>query len=83
MTPRAAPPCTHARCTCLPTFLPPCPARWRKLEGSDPSAYEMVLKIQALQRRLIAKTEEVVERDLQIQVGGGGGGCGWQGSWAG
>eukprot|EP00887_Chlorella_sp_A99_P000486 scaffold17.g486.t1 len=40
--------------------------RWRKLEGSDPSAYEMVLKIQALQRRLISKTEEVVEKDLLI-----------------
>lgn len=25
---------------------------------------------QALQKRLISKTEEVVERDLQIQVGG-------------
>ena len=35
----------------------------------------MVLKIQALQRRLIAKTEEVVEKDLLIQVGGGY--CGW------
>ncbi|KAL4439847.1 hypothetical protein ABPG75_002848 [Micractinium tetrahymenae] len=41
--------------------------RWRKLEGSDPAAYEMVLKIQALQKRLIAKTEEVVEKDLAIQ----------------
>lgn len=42
--------------------------RWRKLEGADPGAYEMVLKVQALQRRLIAKTEEVVEKDLLIQV---------------
>jgi chromosome segregation ATPase len=41
--------------------------RWRKLEGSDPTAYEMIQKIQTLQRRLITKTEEVVERDLQIQ----------------
>lgn len=63
-----------------PGELPP--ARWRKLEGSDPAAYEMVLKIQALQKRLIAKTEEVVEKDLAIQVragrGGGAGGlqCG-------
>ena len=31
--------------------------RWRKLQGSDPSTYEMVQKIQALQRRLISKTE--------------------------
>ena len=42
--------------------------RWRKLDGSDPGTYEMVQKIQALQKRLIAKTEEVVEKDLFIQV---------------
>ncbi|CAM9179748.1 unnamed protein product, partial [Phaeothamnion confervicola] len=41
--------------------------RWRKLEGSDPATYEMVQKIQALQRRLIAKTEETVERELLLQ----------------
>mmetsp|Transcript_91586 Transcript_91586/g.261781 ORF Transcript_91586/g.261781 Transcript_91586/m.261781 type:complete len:496 (-) Transcript_91586:243-1730(-) len=33
--------------------------RWRKLEGSDPATYEMIQKIQTLQKRLIAKTEEV------------------------
>jgi hypothetical protein len=42
--------------------------RWRKLEGSDPGTYEMIQKIQTLQKRLIAKTEEVVEKDLLIQV---------------
>lgn len=41
--------------------------RWRKLEGSDPSAYEMIQKVQTLQKRLISKTEEVVEADLLIQ----------------
>lgn len=41
--------------------------RWRKLEGSDPKAYEMLQKIQTLQKRLIQKTEEVVEKDLLIQ----------------
>merc|ERR1712134_253258 len=41
--------------------------RWRKLEGSDPDTYEMIQKIQTLQKRLIAKTEEVVEKDLIIQ----------------
>jgi len=40
--------------------------RWRKLEGSDPATYEMIQKIQTLQKRLIAKTEEVVERDLLL-----------------
>jgi hypothetical protein len=48
-------------------------ARWRKLEGSDPSAYEMIQKIQALQKRLISKTEEAVEKDMLIQVGAFGG----------
>ena len=42
--------------------------RWRKLEGSDPSTYEMIQKIQTLQKRLIQKTEEVVEKELLIQV---------------
>lgn len=41
--------------------------RWRKLEGSDPTSYEMIQKIQTLQKRLIQKTEEVVEKDIQIQ----------------
>jgi len=41
--------------------------RWRKLEASDPNRYEMILKIQALQKRLIDKTEEVVEKELAIQ----------------
>ncbi|KAL2915303.1 hypothetical protein HK105_205168 [Polyrhizophydium stewartii] len=41
--------------------------RWRKLAGSDPSTYELVTKIQTLQKRLIAKTEEVVEKELVIQ----------------
>lgn len=41
--------------------------RWRKLEGSDPSTFEMIQKIQTLQKRLIQKTEEVVERELLIK----------------
>ena len=41
--------------------------RWRLLEGSDPKAEEMVKKIQTLQRRLISKTEEVVEKEMKCQ----------------
>ena len=41
--------------------------RWRKLEGSDPATFELIQKIQTLQRRLISKTEEVVEKGLMIQ----------------
>ena len=40
--------------------------RWRKLEGTDPDTWEMLQKIQTLQKRLIKKTEEVVEKDVII-----------------
>ncbi|KAI8819407.1 uncharacterized protein EV422DRAFT_111653 [Fimicolochytrium jonesii] len=40
--------------------------RWRKLSGSDPSTFELIIKIQTLQRRLIAKTGQVVEKELII-----------------
>eukprot|EP01018_Ginkgo_biloba_P005612 Gb_23651 [translate_table: standard] len=33
--------------------------RWRQLEGRDPTAYQMIMKIQTLQKRLILKTEQV------------------------
>ncbi|KAI9189069.1 hypothetical protein H9P43_000497 [Blastocladiella emersonii ATCC 22665] len=42
--------------------------RWRKLAGSDPSTFELVQKVQTLQRRLIAKTEQVVEKELLLQA---------------
>lgn len=41
--------------------------RWRKLEGTDPDTWEMLQKIQTLQKRLIKKTEDVVEKDVIIQ----------------
>merc|ERR1712151_1415539 len=41
--------------------------RWRDLEGSDPATYEMIQKVKQLQKLLIAKTEEVVDKDSQIQ----------------
>lgn len=41
--------------------------RYRKLEGTNPETYEMITKIQTLQKRLIAKTEEVAEKDFLIQ----------------
>jgi len=42
--------------------------RWRKLDGSDPDMYEQIEKVRALQRRLIAKTEQVVAKDMEIAV---------------
>ncbi|CAK0793463.1 unnamed protein product, partial [Prorocentrum cordatum] len=41
--------------------------RWRELEGSDPQTYEMIQKVKSLQKLLISKTEEVVEKDSLIQ----------------
>ena len=35
--------------------------------GTDPETYDMIMKIHSLQRRLIAKTEEVAEKDVLIQ----------------
>ena len=35
--------------------------------GSDPSTYEMMQKVKTLQKRLISKTEEAVEKDLALQ----------------
>jgi len=41
--------------------------RWRKLEGTDSDTYEMITKIQTLQKRLIGKTEECVEKEVVIE----------------
>eukprot|EP00913_Durusdinium_trenchii_P007448 g7002.t1 len=41
--------------------------RWRELESSDPATYQMIQKVKSLQKLLIAKTEEVVEKDALIQ----------------
>lgn len=40
--------------------------RWRKLEGTDPMAHELIQKIHILQKRLLLKTEEV--RPLSHQL---------------
>merc|ERR1712224_1067355 len=39
-----------------------------KLEGTDPTANEMRRKIEKLQKSLIKKTEEVVEKELDVQA---------------
>ncbi|XP_010021080.1 PREDICTED: coiled-coil domain-containing protein 147 [Nestor notabilis] len=41
--------------------------RWRKLEARDPSTYELIEKIQRLQKQLITKTGEVIEKELLLQ----------------
>ena len=41
--------------------------RWRVLESSDPKRYEKILQIQALQKELVAKSDETIQNDLLIQ----------------
>lgn len=41
--------------------------RWRKLEGSDPERYDMIRKIQNLQKRLIKLNEEAAAKDVMIK----------------
>ncbi|NXC44608.1 CFA58 protein, partial [Penelope pileata] len=41
--------------------------RWRKLEASDPSTFELIQKIHRLQKLLISKTGEVIEKELLLQ----------------
>ncbi|KAF5909199.1 cilia- and flagella-associated protein 58, partial [Clarias magur] len=59
----------RARCQSLQEELesPMNVHRWRRLEASDPSTFELIQKIHSLQRRLITKTEEVVEKELLLQ----------------
>ena len=40
--------------------------RCRNLEGTDPDVYEMKEKIKTLQKRLIYKTEQVVEKEVLV-----------------
>lgn len=41
--------------------------RWRKLKATNPENFERIQKIQSLSRRLIAKSEEVNEKDKMIR----------------
>lgn len=42
--------------------------RWRKLEGNNPRAFEMIQLLQTLQRNLIARSAEEREKERQIDV---------------
>ena len=41
--------------------------RWRMLEGKDPETLELIQKINTLQKRLILKQEEIIEKDLKLE----------------
>ncbi|CAF0792783.1 unnamed protein product [Brachionus calyciflorus] len=40
--------------------------RWRNLKGYDPSSYELILKVNTLQKKLIHKTEDLVCLQLKM-----------------
>jgi hypothetical protein len=40
--------------------------RWRKLEATDSATYELMTKIQSIQKRLIGKTEEVKKKEAAL-----------------
>ena len=41
--------------------------RWRKLEATDSNTYDLMTKIQSIQKRLIAKTEEVKKKEKELE----------------
>ena len=41
--------------------------RWRKLEGKDPPTGELIQKIKHLQKRLIARNEDIIDREMSLQ----------------
>ena len=41
--------------------------RWRRLEGSDPSSFELIQQVHALQKLLIQKTEEIANKEFVIR----------------
>ncbi|XP_025103607.1 cilia- and flagella-associated protein 58-like [Pomacea canaliculata] len=59
----------RARCAALETELshPRQIHRWRGLQISDPSRFELIQKVQMLQKRLISRTEEIVEVERVLQ----------------
>ncbi|XP_076227482.1 cilia- and flagella-associated protein 58 [Nomia melanderi] len=41
--------------------------RWRKLEGSDPATYELVRKVQILQKRVLKMASELIDKEKKIR----------------
>ncbi|KAL7301882.1 hypothetical protein TKK_0005485 [Trichogramma kaykai] len=41
--------------------------RWRKLEGTDPESYDLVKKVQLLQKRILKMSSEMIDKDKKIK----------------
>ena len=66
LTPPPSPPPPQVNALLLELENPQIIHRWRKLEGSDPELLDLISRYASLQKRLILKTEEVVERDIIV-----------------
>ncbi|SCN61248.1 conserved Plasmodium protein, unknown function [Plasmodium chabaudi adami] len=42
--------------------------RWRNLEGTDPTAFDLIHKLKNVQKKLIEKTEESIKKNALIQL---------------
>ncbi|CAL8355990.1 unnamed protein product [Boreogadus saida] len=41
---------------------------WRKLEANDPEYFELIQKAQDLQKALVTKNQEVMDKDLLLKI---------------
>ncbi|GLG96888.1 Coiled-coil domain-containing protein 147, partial [Gryllus bimaculatus] len=41
--------------------------RWRKLQGTDPCTFDLIEKVQLLQKRLLAQAAVAIEREVQLR----------------
>ena len=51
---------------CLQTTPASSLLRWRRLEGKDPETLELIQKINNLQKRLISKQEDLIDKVLYL-----------------
>ncbi|XP_014470458.1 PREDICTED: cilia- and flagella-associated protein 58-like [Dinoponera quadriceps] len=41
--------------------------RWRKLEGTDPTTFELVKKVQILQKRILKMSDNIIDKEKKIK----------------
>ena len=41
--------------------------RWRKIEATDPDKFDIIMKIQEIQKKIIEKTDELKKQENEIK----------------
>ncbi|XP_011154123.1 cilia- and flagella-associated protein 58 [Harpegnathos saltator] len=41
--------------------------RWRKLEGTDPATFELIKKVQILQKRILKMSDDIIDKERKIK----------------